>query len=227
MIGEYSKIHTLFQRDEQNKVIFGKWSLPEIEHLACCKWLLSEKLDGQNIRVEYKDGQVDITGRTKDAVFSVDMDAALKAIFDTPTMLSALEKTFKGGEAVLYGEGIGPGICGGGKYAQQHTFVLFDVYVPTLRNPSAGTYVDGWWLHRHNCEDVANKLGLEIVPGLGLHTLYDAIKLVKAGFKSQWGNFFAEGIVAKTPTELYSRKGERILTKIKHKDFLNLSEQSV
>lgn len=39
------------------------------------------------------------------------------------------------------------------------------------------------------------------------------------GFKSQWGDFIAEGIVARPMTELKNRNGSRIITKIKHKDF--------
>lgn len=221
---EYCKIHTLFKRDERLRIIEGQWTLPEIEYLAGNKWLLTEKVDGTNVRVAFKDGEVSITGRTKDADFREDFRNTLNDKFNNDSMLSAVHKASKGNEIILFGEGFGPGINGGGKYTQNYDFVLFDVYVPTIRNPHEGTYVDGWWLHRNNCEDVASKLGLNIVPLVGEFTLFEAIEMVKAGFKSSWGDFWAEGIVAKTPVELFTRKGERLLTKIKHKDFLNVSE---
>lgn len=43
--------------------------------------------------------------------------------------------------------------------------------------------------------------------------------MTRKGIKSQWGDFIAEGIVARPATELLTRNGERIITKIKHKDF--------
>ena len=47
------------------------------------------------------------------------------------------------------------------------------------------------------------------------------IGLVRKGVGSEWGDFPAEGIVARPATELCTRGGGRIITKIKHKDFAN------
>ena len=91
-----------------------------------------------------------------------------------------------------------------------HGFVLFDVLI------------DGWWLHRHNCVDVAAKLKLVIIPELGRGTLHDMAEMCGGGFKSRWGDFLAEGIVARPTAELFSRKGERIVAKLKCRDFRNL-----
>lgn len=43
----------------------------------------------------------------------------------------------------------------------------------------------------------------------------------RKGFNSIWGDFIAEGIVARPAVELKTRNGHRIITKIKHKDFVN------
>lgn len=43
--------------------------------------------------------------------------------------------------------------------------------------------------------------------------------MARLGFKSTWGDFQAEGIVARPSVELKNRAGERIITKIKCKDF--------
>jgi len=43
--------------------------------------------------------------------------------------------------------------------------------------------------------------------------------MTKKGFKSQWGDFIAEGIVARPKTEMRTRRGERIITKVKYIDF--------
>jgi hypothetical protein len=41
----------------------------------------------------------------------------------------------------------------------------------------------------------------------------------RKGFNSQWGNFLAEGIVARPKTELKTRRDDRIITKVKQRDF--------
>jgi hypothetical protein len=42
---------------------------------------------------------------------------------------------------------------------------------------------------------------------------------VGCGVKSWWGDFDAEGIVARPQVELFTRAGHRIITKLKCKDF--------
>jgi hypothetical protein len=108
----------------------------------------------------------------------------------------------------LYGEGYGARIQkGGGNYRPDQDFVLFDVKV------------GDWWLQRDAVEDVSGKLSLDIVPIIGRGTLVYMVELVEKGFQSQWGNFQAEGIVARPACELKARNGHRIITKIKTRDF--------
>jgi hypothetical protein len=72
---------------------------------------------------------------------------------------------------------------------------------------------------RSDVEDVAKSLGIVVVPIIGVGTLSDMIEKVKAGITSTWGDFMAEGIVARPFIELKTRNGSRIITKLKHKDF--------
>lgn len=69
-----------------------------------------------------------------------------------------------------------------------------------VRSPGAilccGTFdvcVGPWWLQRGEVEDVAQKLGLDVVPVTGEGTLHDAVAMAKAGIRSTWGDFQAEG----------------------------------
>ena len=130
-------------------------------------------------------------------------------------------------QVTLYGEGYGPKIQkGGGNYREDASFVLFDVKI------------GDFWLDRENVNDVAEKLGIDAVPVIGKGTLWDAISIVKGqppasfpfkvhngtwngrdGMKSQWGDFEAEGIVARPTVPLFTRQGHRIITKIKGVDF--------
>ena len=111
-------------------------------------------------------------------------------------------------EVCLYGEGYGAKIQkGGGNYRQDQDFVLFDVKI------------GDWWLQRKDVEDIAKFFSIDIVPIIGEGTLDEMVEKAKNGFNSIWGDFIAEGIVARPKTELKSRNGHRIITKIKHKDF--------
>ena len=76
-----------------------------------------------------------------------------------------------------------------------------------------------WWLQRSDVEGIAQKLGLDVVPIIAQGTLLDMIGFARQGFLSAWGDFRAEGIVARPSVELKSRNGSRIITKIKYKDF--------
>jgi ATP-dependent RNA circularization protein (DNA/RNA ligase family) len=206
---EYVKIQTIFKRDmtkPRNPIIEGDYSLPELAYLAGNQWRFTEKVDGTNIRVGFVDGQVVYGGRTEAAQIPATLVAVLNAKF--LPLLDKLREVFDG-DAVLYGEGYGAKIQkGGGNYRSDQSFVLFDVKVGE------------WWLQHEDVLDVADKLELETVPVLTCGTLHDAVAMAKSGFLSTWGNFEAEGIVARPTTELRARSGHRIIAKIKCRDFV-------
>lgn len=202
-MSEYHKIQTIFKRDMTSKrkpLIVGDWTTPEFEFLRNNTWQFTEKVDGTNIRVIFKDGSVTYGGRTDDAQIPAFLVARLNERF----------LPFKGKvqDMILYGEGYGAKIQkGGGNYRADQDFVLFDVRV------------GDWWLRREDVEDVAATFGLGVVPVIGEGTLHDAVDRVSRGFESTWGAFEAEGIVARPKTELFTRGGERIIAKIKCRDF--------
>lgn len=207
-MSEYHKIQSIFKRDMTSKrktLIEGHWTLPEFEYLAGNLWVFTEKVDGTNIRVMFKDGVVTFGGRTDDAQIPAQLVTRLNEMF--LPMAPKLADVFDSG-AVLYGEGYGAKIQKGGwNYRSDQDFVLFDVRV------------GDWWLQRYDVEDVASKLGLEVVPVIGEGTLHDAVARAKEGIVSTWGAFSAEGIVARPKTELNTRSGHRLIAKIKCRDF--------
>lgn len=207
---KYPKIQTVFKRDMSNKgrIIEDKYSLPEIEYLKDNKWVYTEKVDGTNIRVSLKNGILQIGGRTDNA----QIPAFLLEILQRKITVEKLEQIFPDeNNFCLYGEGYGARIQkGGGNYKSDGVdFVLFDVMI------------DGWWLKRDSIEDIAAQLNIAVVPIIGSGRLHDAVEIARQGLKSNWGDFPAEGIVMKPEIELKTRAGNRIITKIKHKDFEN------
>lgn len=208
-MSEYHKIQTLFKRDMSNSrkpLIEGAWTHSEFEYLANNIWTFTEKVDGTNIRVAVEpSGAVSFGGRTDAAQIPAQLITRLNSLFIP--LGPRLAETFRDG-AVLYGEGYGAKIQkGGGNYRADQDFVLFDARV------------GDWWLQRPDVEGVAATLGIDVVPVIGSGTLHDAVAWAKRGIRSTWGDFEAEGIVARPRVELQTRGGQRIITKIKCRDF--------
>lgn len=203
----YHKIQTLFKRepDGKRRIIVGEWTLPEFEYLAGNMWQFTEKIDGTNVRVMWKDGDFCFAGKTDAANLPLPLLARLIEKFIP--LKSRMVEHFAENEVCLYGEGYGAKIQNGGKYRQDQDFILFDVRVGR------------WWLTREGVEAIGQQLDLETTPLVGEGTLYEAINLVKGGLLSRWGNFEAEGIVMRPKIELTSRNGSRIIAKLKARDF--------
>jgi len=205
---EYHKIQTVFLRDPATKfktLLEGEFALPEFKYLAGNEWVFTEKVDGTNIRVMFDGDQITFGGKTDDAQIPALLVTRLQDVF--LPQIETFKAKFTDG-VCLYGEGYGAKIQkGGGNYRPNQDFVLFDVKI------------GDWWLERSSVEEIAGALGLDIVPIIGTGTLYDMVEKVRCGFNSIWGNFQAEGIVARPSCELKSRNGQRIITKLKHRDF--------
>jgi hypothetical protein len=184
--------------------LFDQYSRPEYEYLANNAWLFTEKVDGTNIRIMWDGESVTFGGKTDNAQLPGQLVINMQKQF-------LPEKFEMAGLPVgtcLYGEGYGGKIQkAGATYGPEQRFVLFDVMV------------GDFWLEREDIEDVGNKVGADVVPQVGMGTLYDMVTLVSGGIGSQWGDFKAEGLVARPTTELVNRYGERVITKLKTKDF--------
>ena len=206
---EYHKIQTVFKRDPETRhktLLFGEFSMPEFEYLQHNLWVFTEKVDGTNIRVMFDGENITFGGKTDKAQIPAFLVNRLNDLF--LPQLEAFKENFPDG-VCLYGEGYGAKIQkGGGNYKPDgQDFVLFDVKVGE------------WWLKREDVESIANTFSIDIVPIIGKESLWDMIYIVKNGFKSTWGDFEAEGIVARPMLELKARNGERIITKLKSRDF--------
>ncbi len=184
----------------------GEYSCSEFEYLKDAQWEFTEKVDGTNIRIQWQPTTgIVFNGKTDNAQIPATLYQRLNELF-TSEKLSPIFPF----PVILYGEGFGARIQkGGGNYKSDGVdFVLFDVYV------------NGIWLERKNVDDIADKLGIMKVPVRGRGTLAEAIEMTQKGVPSAWGDFIAEGFVCRPVVELFDRMGHRVITKIKHKDFL-------
>jgi hypothetical protein len=205
----------MFLRDPANQhrtFLLGQWSEPAFNYLKDNDWLWTEKVDGTNIRVVYDGTAVHFGGRTNDAQTPFFLMERLQALFTVEKLRECFHDVSDGVEVYLFGEGFGAKIQnGGGRYKPDGCdFILFDV-----------TF-NGLYLERLNVEDIAGKLGISVVPVVGSGKLWDAVEFTKTGYKSKVAadvGFDAEGIVLRPTCELVDRRGHRIITKLKQKDF--------
>lgn len=215
---EYHKIQTVFHRSPESnykQLMEGVFALPEFELLKDIEWTWTEKIDGTNIRIIWDGFNVRFGGKTDNAQIPTFLLKVLQDTFTTEKMSQQFGKGYNEKDekinVCLYGEGFGAKIQNGGNYIPDRTdFILFDVKI------------DSWWLTRESIEDIANKLELKIVPIIGKGKLLEAVEFVKQGYKSTIAHnkdYIAEGLIMKPSVELFNRKGERIISKIKYKDF--------
>lgn len=207
-MNDYQKINTLYMRDEKNIIIPSEYTKEEFSYLENNVWECTEKIDGTNIHIDFIDGEINLCGRTENALIPTSLILKLQSIFTKEIM----NKLFSGNVSI-YGEGYGAKIQkGGGSYISNGVdFILFDVKI------------NDFWLNRSNCEEIASNLGVNIVPLIGYMTIPEAAKIVEDGFKSlvsEDKDMYAEGLVLKTQNGLRFRNGERIITKIKHVDYV-------
>lgn len=206
---EYHKIQSIYKRDETtHKFLMGHYSLPEFEYLYNNLWHVEEKIDGTNVRVMWDGNELMFGGKTDKAQMPVSLVNVLKELFTPEKLQKAIVSENETLNVCLYGEGYGHKIQKGEAYLPDTIdFRLFDVWI------------NGWWLTRDDVKDIAIKLGINLVPRLGIMTLQKAEELTWMGFKSTIGTCAAEGVVCRPYVDLYCRNGSRVITKIKTTDF--------
>ena len=211
---EYHKIQSIYKRDERGNFLDDQWAMPEFEYLCQNIWEFTEKVDGTNIRVMFDGKNITFGGKTDNAQIPSLLVTRLNNLFMPIEQRENFKSKFPEG-ACLYGEGYGAKIQkGGGNYRPDQDFVLFDVNV------------GGWWLRREDVEEIASFFGIDVVPVVKVGTIFEAIVMVKAGFKSTWGDFEAEGLVLRPIVPLFTRQGHRVITKIKHRDFVDHKQKT-
>lgn len=210
---EYGKIDTLFERDDRFVVDPNKIKNPVYDIIK--SWVVTEKVDGTNIRVTLtEDDRILFGGRSDNAQIPAFLLNELQEKF-TPELLRQVRREDDDTTAyTFYGEGYGPRIQkGGGLYRDTPGFILFDVSVG-----------DRTFLSDGSVSDIADRLHIDRVPIISQSmTLPEIVELVKEGFDSliPGANCRSEGVVARPIVPLYDQRGKRVILKLKTKDFVS------
>lgn len=211
---EYHKIETVFNRstDGDKRLIWGDYRNETVEYLADNMWQFTEKIDGTNIRVHWDGHNVEIGGRTDRAQIPKHLMDYLSATFLTPEVEELFEQAYGEKNVILFGEGYGAKIQNGGDYRSDVSFILFDVLIGDN------------WQSREWVEATAKMFGIDVVPIVLEGTIGDGIDYVMQHNNSTIGNAVMEGVVGRPKVEMKDRFGNRIIVKIKWKDFKNFVE---
>ena len=211
---EYHKIETVFNRstDGDKRLIWGDYRNETVEYLANNIWQFTEKIDGTNIRIHWDGHNVEIGGRTDRAQIPKHLMDYLSATFLTPEVEELFEQTYGEKDVMLFGEGYGAKIQNGGDYRSDVSFILFDVLIGDN------------WQSREWVEATAKMFGIDVVPIVLEGTINDGIDYVMQHNNSTIGNAVMEGVVGRPKVEIKDRLGNRIIVKIKWKDFKNFVE---
>ena len=211
---EYHKIETVFNRstDGDKRLIWGDYRNETVKYLADNIWQFTEKIDGTNIRIHWDGHNVEIGGRTDRAQIPKHLMDYLSATFLTPEVEELFEQTYGEKDVMLFGEGYGAKIQNGGDYRSDVSFILFDVLIGDN------------WQSREWVEATAKMFGIDVVPIVLEGTIGDGIDYVMQHNNSTIGKAVMEGIVGRPKVEMKDRLGNRIIVKIKWKDFKNFVE---
>lgn len=213
----YPSIETLFKLDPiTHKIIKDEYRNDIFSLIAQWEW--TEKIDGTNIRVEYK-GHEDIAlatmtigGRTAKSEVPIGVINYINRILT----VEKLHKVFAEKDVLIFGEGYGEKIQNGGDYIpasdpERQKFIVFDIVV-----------AERYWLKRQDVKEICDGLGLDIVPLISLYIgIDDALLFVRKGFKSYLGDRIkeAEGLVGRTSIPLFDAKHRRVTCKLRTEDF--------
>lgn len=210
---DYHKIECPFNRStEGNKeIIWGSYRNETVEFLKDIQYDFTEKVDGISIKICYNGYRVSIEGRTDKSIIPKFLYDALSDMFYTNEVEELFEQLFGDKEVILFGEGYGTKIQGVGKqYREDNGFILFDVMI------------NGNYQSRKTVEEIAKAFGIDVVPIVLTGTLEDGYKYVMSHPTSVIAKdptLYMEGVVARPHVELKDCCGNRIIVKIKWKDF--------
>lgn len=213
IVPEYPKIETLYDRDPKTfKVVPGIVRCPEFDSVKW--WHVTEKIDGTNVRIALlPDDSIFFGGRTDAAQMPPKLLQRLREMFTIEKMRAVFRPEGKSPLVVLYGEGYGASIQkAGGNYRGDVSVRLFDIWI------------DGVWIAQEKVAEMAEALSVGIAPVLGVMTTEEAIAAVRAPSElaSKEGgvhNFQHEGVIARSHPLMLDRMGNRIIWKLKAKDF--------
>lgn len=240
-MSSYPKTENLYTRNpDTHKLNMGDFRVPEYAQIG--KWLVTEKIDGTNIRLELENGVASVRGRTNAATLPKNFipEALENGKLSTPLegILDVLipDREDDLWDVTVYGEGYGAGIQSGVKYSATKQLRIFDVVTYRVAERWVANPEDErsyqvlgrgapFWRPWSDVEKVADRLGLKTAPVISRNaTLRDVESFViseqLSGVAHQETGeiLIAEGVIARTDPYLFTWDRHRVMFKLKAHD---------
>ena len=172
------------------------------------KMYASEKIDGTSVGIVWDGERISFVGHTEKSEFCPRYLEYLKTNFGTSEFESVIEELFGDKQIKIYGEGISKDYNVHYGYPEGN-FIMYDI-----QNEN------GTFYNRVVVKEIAKKLNL-IYPWEEMMSLKEAIDYIKTRPVSKLNpENMMEGLVLRAPLELYTNHGDRIICKVKVKDFV-------
>lgn len=237
MAHNYPKILAPFSREtnDDKYVTEGRWSKPEFEMLKDIDWLWSVKADGTSIGLRWDGERVSFVGHTDKSQIPPKLLKYLQDNFGTPEAETIFEDLYGSTPVTVYGEGISSET--NQDYGHHDGFfIVFDVKCDLPNGRWWGRDASQVFYERfpnscircienlHGTLDEAisfvkelKKFNKQVVSG----EYQSGKEIITTKFSNQQYNYWTlvEGLVLRPRYELMSSNGERIICKIKCKDF--------
>lgn len=189
--------------DSSNKEDFR---LEEVFYLKDNIWIGSRKCDGTNCRVLFDGNEVFYNGKTNKANFSNDQKEYIEETFKEEIFEEYFRKEGKSPRVVIFGELVGPKIQNGDNHSfKELEFIVFDVLINNV------------FLDVENIKQIAKYFNLR--SSYDLLTIKGNLYQLQEIVKDK--DFKYEGLVVKPLVELYTKNKNRLILKIKKRDYGN------
>ena len=218
---EYHKIQSLYKRNSDGRFIDAAYSTDILalltETSVPFRW--TEKVDGTNIRIQlFPNGSFKVGGRTNNAQIPATLLQHLYSDLDL-TERQREYNVVQDGPIVIYGEGFGGSIQNMGEiYGPEPQFIVYDIWVQDETNR-----LGGYWLYPNEVKGITNAFDLPTTHCYGIGPINEAEYMVKhADYESALTtdkSLPPEGVVGTPVTQLYDRRGQRVIVKMKGRDY--------
>lgn len=177
---------------------------PLIAHLAPLEWIPRRKLDGANVRINWDGEQALWNGKTNNFVAPHQLTDYMNNTFFEEIFE---EKFGRDCNVTIFGEYMGPKVQGNELNLYEPEVIIFDVNINGFWQPKDNVIQIANYFNARTCYDFSVECG-------GPMSLVAIINKVSRGFFPNW-----EGIVATPAVECRNQRGERIIVKVKARDY--------
>lgn len=212
MIEVYPKFYAPYERKEHSKLVDINKPKRDIKPYMTddMTWTVSEKLNGINTRIIWDGYSIEVKGRNDKTELQggqLDLQGDLIASqMDNGNFM--FDELFGTKKVTIFGEVIGTKIQGNPYKLGETQFKVFDILINDV------------WVSPEGITKIAEDLNMSTV----MHYTVRGWDNVMTNFIEIWKNcrkkkFYFEGLVAYPAHQPLTKKGERVITKIKVKDF--------